>query len=124
MIRTGAIDAFDAGTALVATGAQAAGDPVAGKAAFAACSICHSTVAGGAGIGPSLAGVVGRKQGSIAGFAYSPAMKAKGGVWTEAALDAYIESPQKAVPGNRMPYGGMADPAKRAALIAYLKTLK
>jgi cytochrome c len=113
-------------SAAVATGAVAApaADPNAGKAAFAPCSVCHSVAKGGSGIGPSLAGVVGRKAGSIPGFAYSAAMKAKGPVWSAAALDAFLTSPQKALPGNRMPYPGQPDAGKRAAIIAYLKTVK
>jgi cytochrome c len=39
-------------------------------------------------------------------------------------LNAYLESPQKAVPGNRMPYAGLKDAKDRADLVAYLATLK
>jgi cytochrome c len=38
-------------------------------------------------IGPSLAGVVGRKAGSVPGFAYSAANKNSGDTWDEATLD-------------------------------------
>ena len=111
--------------ALMASGsAVAAPDAAAGKAAFAQCSVCHSVVKGGAGIGPNLVGVYGRKMGALPGFAYSSAMKAKGGVWNDAALDAFLANPQKAIPGDRMPYPGQPDAGKRAALIAYLKTLQ
>lgn len=99
-------------------------DSAAGKAAFAPCSTCHATTKGVTGIGPNLVGVVGRTPGSVPGFAYSAAMKAKGGVWDTAALDAFLANPQKAVPGNRMPFPGQPDAAKRALIIGYLKTLK
>ena len=69
-------------------------------------------------------GVVGRKIGGVPGFAYSSAMKAGPGAWTPAALDAYLADPKAAIPGNRMPYPGLKDPAKRAALISYLATIK
>ncbi|WP_205412251.1 c-type cytochrome [Sphingomonas crusticola] len=112
------------GSGATAAPASAAATAAAGKSAFAPCSVCHSTIKGASGIGPSLAGVVGRTPGTIPGFAYSPAMKGKGGTWNPATLDAFLMAPQKAVPGNRMPYVGLPDAAKRAAIIAYLKTLK
>jgi cytochrome c len=91
---------------------------------FAPCAACHSTKAGQNRLGPSLAGVVGRPKASVPGFTYSPAMKAQKGVWSEAELDAYIADPRGKVPGSRMIYAGMPDPAKRAKLIAWLKTQK
>ena len=36
---------------------------------------------------------------------------------------AFVAAPAQTVPGTRMFYAGQKDPAKRAALIAYLKTL-
>jgi cytochrome c len=45
-------------------------------------------------------------------------------VWDEQALDAYIAAPQKVVPGNLMAFSGIADPNRRADLIAFLETLK
>lgn len=92
--------------------------------AFAACAGCHSVEPGMNAIGPSLAGVVGRKAGSLAGFEYSPAMKAYGKVWDEATLDTFLTSPMTTVPGTRMSYMGQSDPAARKALIDYLKILK
>ena len=44
----------------------------AAPAEFAMCAVCHSVKAGANGVGPSLAGVVGRKSGVAAGYAYSP----------------------------------------------------
>lgn len=110
---------------IAATAAHAEDDATvtAGKAAFGACKVCHSTEKGKAGIGPSLYGVVGRKAGSLPGFSYSKAMAGSGITWDAAALDAYIAAPQTKVPGNRMPYGGLKDAAKRQAVIGYLKTL-
>ena len=40
----------------------------------AQCSACHSNQPGVNGIGPSLAGVAGRKAGSLQGFHYTPAI--------------------------------------------------
>ena len=92
--------------------------------AFAACSSCHAVTPGQNGIGPSMAGVFGRKAGSDPSFVYSEAMKTSGKVWDEATLDAWLSNPMGMVPGTKMTYMGQSDPAKRAATIAYLKTLK
>ncbi len=102
--------------------------PIAASAqvapAFAPCAACHKVEKGKNGLGPHLWHVVGRKKASVAGFAYSDAMKAQKGVWTEADLDAYLTSPRAAVPGTRMSFPGYKDPAKRAAVIACLKSVK
>lgn len=102
--------------------ASAAAAQNAGAQAFRQCSVCHSIDKSGRnGVGPSLYHVMGRKSGSVAGFNYSPALKNAGISWDEKSLDAYLAAPQKKVPGSRMPTS-VADPAKRAAIIAYLKT--
>jgi len=111
--------------AMAAAAAPAAAqDAKAGATAFAQCKACHSVVAGQNRIGPSLAGVVGRKSGSYAGYTYSAAMKAKGVTWTEANLDTYLTKPQAYVKGTKMAFAGIADAKKRKDVIAYLKTLK
>ena len=101
--------------AALATPALAQTDP-----SFASCAPCHSLEKGKTGVGPSLAGVVGAKKAAMPGYAYSAALKAKGGVWTAKDLDAYLAGPSTNVPGTKMPVG-QADPAKRAAVIAFLK---
>ncbi len=96
-----------------------------GQAVFKAqCALCHATVAGKTGLGPTLAGIVGRKPGSVAGFTYSPAMKAATAKWSKATLNSFIESPSTAMRGTRMAFAGVKDAQKRADLIAYLATLK
>ena len=91
-------------------------------AVYAPCKVCHTINKGGKnGLGPNLNGVIGRKAGTMSGFRYSAAMKAYGKVWTPALLDAYLADPRKSIPGNRMIYPGLKDPAKRAALIAWMK---
>lgn len=92
-----------------------------GEQIFRRCAACHTVDQGGAnGIGPNLHGIVGRAVASHPGFSYSSAMKAKGGVWDDAALDAYLTAPMKVVPGTRMSFAGVADPLDRKALILYL----
>jgi cytochrome c len=82
------------------------------------CKMCH----GGSVMGPSLTGVAGGKIGAGA-FAYSPALKAKGGTWTDANLDTYLKQPATFAPGTKMLINVPND-ENRAAIIAYLKTLK
>lgn len=71
-------------------------------------------------MGPNLNKLFGRKAGSVAGFNYSPALKESGIVWDAKTLDQYLAAPTATVPGTRMVMK-VADPARRAALIAYLK---
>lgn len=94
-----------------------------GEMVFRRCVACHTIDKGGRnGIGPNLHGIVGRAVASHPGFSYSGAMKAKGGVWDEAALDTYLAEPMKALPGTRMAFAGVIDAADRQALILYLKS--
>jgi cytochrome c len=105
--------------------AHAAGNAATGAALFNRCALCHSATKGGGNkIGPNLFGVVGRKAGTYPGFSYSAAMKNSGIVWTSPKLDAYLVAPQQIVPGNSMPFAGIADAPQRANLVAYLATLK
>ena len=101
--------------------ARADGDAVRGEAKFQDCAACHKLEAGANNVGPSLHGVFTRKAGELADFRYSPAIKRSGIVWTPETLDKFIADPQAMVPGNRMPYAGMASAADRADLIAYLQ---
>ncbi|WP_451979496.1 c-type cytochrome [Azospirillum endophyticum] len=104
--------------------AQAAdGDAAAGKTVFNVCKACHTIEAGGPNrVGPNLHGIVGRKAGSADGFSYSAAVKEAGYEWDEAKLDTYLKDPKAALPGNKMAFPGVKDDAKRADLIAYLKS--
>jgi cytochrome c len=98
---------------------------LSGEAIFKRCAACHKVGAGAVnGLGPHLNGISGRAVASVAGFTYSNAMKAKGGVWDDASLDAYLTSPAKWVPGTKMAFAGLGDAAERKALIEYLKTQK
>ena len=96
----------------------------AAPADFAQCKACHAVEAGKNGVGPSLAGVFGRKAATGAGFAYSDAIKKLDLKWDEANLDKWLESPMKMAPGTKMSFAGVTDKAKRDAVISYLKTLK
>jgi cytochrome c len=101
--------------------ARADGDTARGEAKFQDCAACHKLADGINDVGPSLHGIFGRNAGELASFRYSPAIKRSGITWTPAALDKFITDPQALVPGNRMPYAGMASSSERADLIAYLQ---
>lgn len=107
--------------AAAALAAGPAADPVKGKTVFARCMVCHDLNTGANRIGPSLKGVVGRKAGTYPGYAYSPAMKAKGVTWNASTLGAYLASPTAYVPGNKMALAPITNPQDRANLIAYLQ---
>jgi cytochrome c2 len=98
-----------------------AADTKNGKAVFEKCAACHSLEAGKNDIGPSLAGIFGRKAASLEDFRYSTAMKQSNVTWDEHTLDAFIEDPQAFIPGNRMPFDGLKDKQDRDDLLAYLK---
>jgi cytochrome c len=68
--------------------------------------------------------IVGRTAGTAFGFRYRNAMKNSGIVWDDKLLNGFLESPRKAVPGNRMSYAGLKDATDRADLIGYLAALK
>jgi cytochrome c len=103
-----------------ATPTQAAVTP---PTVFNQCAACHSTERGEHGIGPSLAGVFGRRAGTAAGFEFTQAMKDSGLTWNQAGLDRYLTDPRGVVPGTTMAYNGVKDAAQRQAVINYLKTL-
>lgn len=95
----------------------------AAPAAFGICKSCHSVVKGQTVVGPSLFAVYGTRAGDVPGYAFTPDLKASGLVWNDATLDKWLTNPVALVPGTRMGYAGQPDPAKRAQIIAYLKTL-
>ncbi|SMC64623.1 cytochrome c family protein [Novosphingobium sp. B1] len=96
-------------------------DAAHGKTIFTQCKACHAIEAGKNMIGPSLAGVVGRKAGTEAGFTYSAANKNSGITWTAEKLFQYLEKPQRVVPGTKMSFAGLPKAQDRADVIAYLK---
>jgi cytochrome c2 len=120
-LRQGAPWLLVALAAAAAGAARADGDSARGEQRFADCVACHSIERDVNGVGPSLYGVFERKAADLSDFRYSPALKRSGITWSAQALDTFIADPQKMVPANRMPYGGMPDAGDRADLIAYLQ---
>lgn len=95
------------------------GDPGRGQAVFEKrCTGCHALEADREG--PRLAGVFGRKAGSIAGFTYSAGLKKSGITWDEATLDRWLSDPDVMVPDNAMSFS-VAKAAERRDVVAFLK---
>lgn len=98
-------------------------DAEAGQRVFNQCRACHQVGEGAKNlVGPHLNGMIGRKSGSVEGYAYSEANKNSGKTWDEATFNAYIKDPKAAIPGTKMAYVGLKDEKKVADLVAYLKT--
>ena len=99
-------------------------DAKKGEGLVKACAACHSLDSSGAAkaTGPTLYGVIDRAVGST-GFAYSDSMKAKGGKWGYDQINAFLANPKGVVAGTKMSYAGEKDAAKRADIIAYLRSL-
>jgi cytochrome c len=102
----------------------AAGDATAGKAVFnSRCATCHTTDPGVNKIGPSLAGIVDSKSGTVPGFNFSPAMKNANITWDDAELDKFLGNPAGDVHGTKM-FVNLPSESDRQNVIAYLHTLK
>ena len=100
---------------------MALADVSKGEAIFAKCKACHSVAQGGAnGIGPNLWAVVGKVKAAHPGFAYSEALKGKGGNWDFASLDEWLTSPAKYATGTKMSFAGITDAQQRADVVLYL----
>lgn len=111
-----------AGALSVPVTAHAQADAAAGEKVFAHCAPCHSTKPGENKVGPSLAGVFGRKSGTEPGYSYSSAMKGLNVTWDETSLNEYLQGPGRFVRGTKMIYS-VPNEKDRQDVIAYLKTL-
>jgi cytochrome c len=105
--------------------AFAQADPAAGKIAFTQkCSFCHtlSTDPAHGPKGPNLIGVIGRTAGTIAGWEFTPALKASNLVLTEETLIKWLTDPEALVPGTTMTVK-VPNKFDREDLIAYMKSV-
>ena len=109
---------------ILASATANAADAVRGEQRFkAACGTCHAVDPAQKKMGAHLKGIVGRKAASVDGANYSAALKTSGWTWDKARLEVFLADPRKALPGTTMMVG-VANPADRADIIAYLETLK
>jgi len=103
-------------------GLGGSGDPASGKSVFERrCTGCHAME--GNREGPKLAGVFGRKAGSVAGFGFSTALKNSNITWDEATLEKWLTDPDVLVPDNNMDFR-VPKAQERSDLIAYFKRQK
>lgn len=101
----------------------AAADASKGEAIFNKCTACHNITQGGPNqLGPNLWGTMGKPIASHAGFAYSPALKEKGGTWTWEAMNEWLKSPKAFANGTKMTFAGLGKPEDRANLMAWMNT--
>lgn len=101
-----------------------AADVSKGKRVFNKCKACHTLVAGKHRIGPSLAGVFGRKAGTVEKYKYSKAMKKAGNgglVWSEKTLSEYLIKPRTFIKGTKMTFAGLKKKSDIDNLMAFLK---
>jgi cytochrome c len=98
------------------------GDAGGGKMVFEKrCVGCHALDADREG--PRLAGVFGRKAGSVPGFTYSAGLKNLGLTWNDVTLEKWLSDPDAMVPDNNMTFS-VVKTEERRDLIAYLKQAK
>ncbi|HEY9213498.1 MAG TPA: c-type cytochrome [Ancylobacter sp.] len=108
---------------VLAPGMTRAQDASAGERLFRQrCGSCHTVQPGQNRIGPTLAGVVGRKAGSVEGARYSKAMQDAGLAWDSAQLEAFLANPRATVAGTTM-IVSVPNAADRANIVAYLQGL-
>ena len=88
------------------------------------CVSCHeSSPPSTATLGPSLAGIVGKKAGSGNSGVHSRALTESGIVWNRSSLRNYLVDPGRAVPGTIMPMR-VENPKELEDLLNYLETLR
>ena len=90
------------------------------------CAACHAVAKDAPmGMGPNLAGIVGKDAGIMDGYRYSAEFKKglDGQKWTSELLDAWLADPQNLAPGTYMMYK-QNDAAVRKSIIEYLQSVK
>ena len=111
------------GVFAIAQASPSTTNPSSGKQYFAAnCAACHTTTRGTNGIGPSLAGVFGRRSGTAPGFTYSTELKSANIIWNGQSLDSWLRRPTNDVHTTRMLIS-VPNATDRQNVIAYLRTL-
>jgi len=96
----------------------------AGKDVAKKCAACHTFEKGGPNrVGPNLWGIVDDEVAHDRNYAFSDALKKKGGNWTVDALNEWLWKPAAYVKGTKMTFVGLPKPKDRADVIAYLNSL-
>ncbi len=111
--------------ALHSTAFAAEGSASPGRSIFESrCASCHEAASPSAAtLGPSLAGIVGKKAGAGKSGVHSRAMAESGIVWSRSSLRRFLSNPGREVPGTIMPVR-VDDPKELEDLLGYLETLR
>ena len=87
------------------------------------CRTCHGgTARADLPLGPSLAGIVGRRAGTGASGIHSRPVMDSGIVWDRASLRRFLSNPQREIPGTLMA-GSATNRAELESVLDYLETL-
>ena len=101
----------------------ASADAAKGEQVFKKCAACHNAEPGGPNaLGPGLYGVMGNPVAGHPGFAFSPALKEKGGSWDWETMSQWLANPKKFAPGTKMTFAGLSKPEDRANVMAFLNS--
>lgn len=103
------------------------GDRERGRALFTQmCTACHGVgreIEGGE-IGPNLAGVYGRRVGSMERFSYSKAMAAaRSQLWDRVTINLFLANPAGFFPGTAMTGSPVSNPQDRRDIVGFLKSV-
>jgi cytochrome c len=110
---------FDIGVVL---GLLPKADPKEGATVFKMCAVCHTDERNGPHkVGSNLWNIVGSPKAALPGFAYSQALRAKGGTWSYRELAQYLHNPRTSVQGTSMAFAGIRNNERMANLLAYMR---
>jgi cytochrome c len=85
------------------------------------CWSCHDFYGTQNKIGPYLSGIYGRRAAAAEFGGYSDALRSSMIMWDDRSLAAFLQSPQKNVPGSTMVSPGVTSAADLDALLFYMK---
>ena len=98
-------------------------DVTKGQAVFNKCVACHTVDKGAPNqLGPNLWGTLGKPIGGHPGFAFSEALKSKGGTWSWTTMSDWLANPKAFAPGTKMTFAGISNSQDRANVIAFLNS--
>jgi len=101
------------------------GDPAAiarGRTLAENCRACHDLTGQNTGIGPSLAGILNRPAGDVAGYAYSPGLQSADFTWTPEKIGTFLQDPSATIPETKMAITPLTS-AQAADVVAYLRSI-
>ena len=88
------------------------------------CRTCHGgTPLGNLPIGPSLAGIIGKKAATQDSGVHSRSVIDSGIVWDRDSLRRFLAEPSRAIPGTLMA-ADVTNPAELESLLDYLESLR